>query len=87
MSQDLASYTEEELLEELVRRKNGSTKREPEVWCDDCANFKTWAGKNDPPDSYNPCIKKHEMKFWTPADYEDPCGYYRRVCGDRTEII
>ena len=82
---ELAAYSDEALLEELVRRKNGRSNREPENWCDECHNFKHWAGKGDPPDTFNPCKKKHEMQFWMPADYEMPHGFYRMVCGDRDD--
>lgn len=85
----LSEYGEDELLEELVRRKNAREKeRKPDRWCDACANFKVWGHENldKMPDDYNPCTKRHKMNFWLPAhETDDDHGFYRRVCADRKD--
>lgn len=84
MTRDLARFTVDELLEELARRRRTSDAERPvSEWCDDCAHFRTWTGKGDAPDNFNPCTKGHAMSFRVPADYGDPWGFYRRVCADR----
>ena len=83
MTNPLAKYSTAVLLEEISRREQARTERKPiERWCEDCKNFKFWTGKGEPP-TYNPCSKEHKMSFRVPEDYNDECGYYRRVCADR----
>ena len=81
----LAAFSIDELLEEVVRRRNDRAQRRPvESWCDECAHFKT---KLDAGEEYNPCERGHRMSFWMPEEAEGPhaqFGYYRRVCKDRT---
>lgn len=77
----LSTFTLDELLAEIVRRRNGEQATEPiEHWCDDCAHFRY--SKNDR-DTANNCQKGHAMQFRVPEDYGDECGFYRRVCNDR----
>jgi len=84
----LEDFSEDELIEELARRRNARQVSKPDRWCCDCANFRYWKGRGEPPDDYNPCQKKHVMEFVVPEDYcDEDYGYYRRVCADRTEIV
>lgn len=55
--------------------------------CEECAHFKAWTRRGDPPETYNPCSKRHAMRFRMPEPWEDPHagGYYRLVCSDRQE--
>lgn len=73
------------MLEEILRRRNKSEREAPDKqWCDHCNNFRGWRGKPDMiPDDYNPCTKGHEMNFLAPVDYDDPWGFWRRLCPDR----
>lgn len=83
----LENYTDNELLEELVRRRNIAADEKPKQWCEDCKNFVCWTEKNDPPDGYNPCSKKHEMKFFMPeCPAVEACGFYRTICSDRHSV-
>jgi len=83
----LSDYTDDELIEELARRRNTREINKPERWCVDCKNFTTWNGKGDPPNDYNACIKGHKMNFAMPEGYtDDEFGFYRRVCVDRIVI-
>jgi hypothetical protein len=57
-------------------------------WCDECANFKHWAGPDIvPPEDYNPCAQGHAMKFKTPRNIQESMGsgwgYYMPKCPDR----
>lgn len=83
----LRGYTTAQLIEELVRRENGRETSKPKHWCHDCTNYVTWIDGKTPsmkmPEDYNPCQKRHEMKFMVPEDYGDEYGFYRRVCADR----
>lgn len=81
----LADYSTDELLAEIVRRRNALERTQPpEHFCDDCANF---IPNERASDSYNPCRLKHKMSFWMPDMDGDPhqqdWGFYRRVCADR----
>ncbi len=80
----IRSLTDDELIEELARRRNVAKKENPiEHWCHDCSHFKTKENCND---TYNPCSKGHRMSFRVPDwDYDD-FGFYRRVCPDRDPI-
>lgn len=88
MSGVLDSFTDDQLLEELVRRRNAAkSDRTPARWCEECLNFKVWQKECDPPKNYNPCAKGHEMEFHTPRAWQSPdtFGYYRVICSDRME--
>ncbi len=86
----LSKFTTDELMEEIVRRRNDHKEAQPKKWCHDCRNFKPWDGpiKIDAPDNYNPCGKGHKMTFsCPPSDYTgDGTGFHRRVCEDRAEM-
>ncbi len=87
----LDQFTTDDLLAEIVRRRNDKAKSEaPRKWCDDCKNFKGWEKIGDAPDDYNPCLKHHSMSFRVPKLYDDPYsfswGFFRRVCEDRNEM-
>lgn len=87
MSNPLAKFSTDALLEELARRRRVRSERQPIAhWCEDCKHFKFWTAKSDPPDTYNPCSKGHTMSFRQPEDYGDEMGYYRRVCADRARM-
>lgn len=81
-------FSTDELLAEIVRRRNARVSRRPIVKCDGCKHFQTSETRYDD-DTYNPCQKGHEMSFRFPeaddgpADCNDDWGYYRRVCPDR----
>lgn len=83
----LRDYTTAQLIEELARRANGRDTKQPECWCHDCTHYLTWADGKTPskpmPDDYNPCTKKHEMRFMAPVEIDDEYGYYLPVCADR----
>lgn len=82
----LASFTDEQLLEELIRRRNARTVATPKHWCHDCRNFVAWdevRRKGEMPDDFNPCTKGHEMKFIVPQEIGDEHGFYLSVCADR----
>lgn len=79
---DLSAFTLDQLLAEIVRRRNGEQAAAPiEHWCDDCAHFCYSKRESD---TANNCQKGHAMQFRVPEDspYE-PFGFYRRVCADR----
>jgi hypothetical protein len=78
---DLAAFSSDELLAEIVRRRNAKASRRPIVRCDQCQHFKTSETADD---KYNPCSKKHVMSFRMPEhETDDDYGFYRRVCEDR----
>jgi hypothetical protein len=84
---DLSSFTDESLMDELLRRRENRERDWSEVkWCDDCTNFQAWTREIDPPDDYNPCQLRHKMRFHVP-DYDPhaPFGYYLPGCRDREE--
>ena len=84
----LDCFTDDELLEEIVRRRNSTKRnRQPARWCEECLNFRTWSEKGSAPADYNPCSKKHQMDFYTPTAWQSPeCfGHYRTICTDRQE--
>jgi hypothetical protein len=87
----LQKYSDDELIEELARRRNDRkvTYRDVCHWCDDCGNFVPWKSSQEVPVNYNPCGKKHEVKFMYPEVDGDPHadhGFYRLVCADRMVI-
>lgn len=55
--------------------------------CEECRYFKAWTRRGDPPETFNPCSKRHTMRFRMPEPWEDPHsgGYFRLVCSDRQE--
>jgi hypothetical protein len=85
MSNPLKGFSDEQLLEEIVRRQRVRSERDERVAfvaCEDCANFIFWKKTGDPPKDYQPCSKGHEMKFRMPDGYNDTpesYGHYRRV--------
>ena len=90
----LAMFSDDELIEELARRSNNRDARDIEAndvgrWCHDCGNFNTWKRPGEPPESFNPCGKRHTMSLYLPKDHESPevGGFFRRVCADRKEKI
>ena len=80
------NITTDELLAEIVRRRNARIARRPIVNCETCQNFKPHENADD---KYNPCSKGHEMKFRHPeaddgpANSNDDWGFYRNCCPDR----
>lgn len=81
-----AAFTTDELLAEIVRRRNARVSRRPIPKCESCKNF---VPKADGDDSYNPCAKGHEMSFRMPDPDDGPpdengdWGFFLRVCPDR----
>lgn len=86
----LKKYSNDELLEELVRRRNARTRKTPERWCHDCKHFRAWIKPGDPPSAWSVCSKGRKTSFWTPQDMNEAVGeefgYYRRVCADRDPV-
>ena len=86
----LAAFSTDELLAEIVRRRNEQRAVEDESlpWCHDCAHFKAWTKDMNPPSSYNPCAKRHRMEFKEPEAWQSPesFGFFRRVCSDRAAL-
>lgn len=79
----LREATEDELPEELARRRNARQTERVSKFCHECAHF---VPNDDADDSYNPCSKKHTMNFQMPEGYpeaDDDWGFYRRICADR----
>lgn len=82
----LAQFTTEQLLEEVVRRRNERKDVGDVEPCDECRHFKFWTADSDPPKDYNPCDLGERMSFHIAGEGEDPdssIGYYRRVCPSR----
>lgn len=90
-SMRLRDYTTNQLVEELARRANSVTTQKPEHWCCDCTHFVTWLDRQptprdcDCPQDYNPCTKRHQMKFIAPQEITDEYGFYLPVCADRKQ--
>lgn len=87
----LRKFTTDELLAEIVRRRNAIERDNSRIknWCDDCGNFRCWTESYEPPENYNACGKGHVMKFACPplgGDPHGPAGFYRTVCPDRIPI-
>lgn len=84
----------DELLAEIVRRRNARISRRPIVKCEECRHFKPCGDKpNDSAvDAYNPCTKGHKMSFRMcelddgPPDRNDDWGFYRNCCADRVPV-
>jgi hypothetical protein len=87
VSNGLSGYSSDELLEELVKRRNNQETEEVVSWCHDCVNFK--AGTPETPKN-KLCSFRHKMNFRVPRDigeaHDGEYGYYRRVCKDRKLI-
>lgn len=82
----LKGFSDDRLIEELVRRRNNARSVTPEHWCDECRNYVVWSEAKrtgEMPDDFNPCGKGHTMQFIMPIEINDDHGYYRRVCADR----
>lgn len=82
----LKQFSTDELLAEIVRRRNSEAVSRPKAWCEDCAHFVPSMDINCG-DDYNPCSKGHVMQFHSPEDVHfDEYGFYRTVCQDREPI-
>lgn len=85
-AKSFAAFSTDELLAEIVRRRNARVSRRPIVQCDRCSHFKP---NPEADDAYNPCSKGHEMSFRMPEaddgppESHDDWGHYRRICADR----
>lgn len=85
----LSEATQAQLVEELARRLNKSTRDEPpDIWCDSCAHFRTGTDFEISRASWNPCSKGHVMSFYVPQDSDGPetFGYFIEVCADRAPM-
>ena len=85
MANPLKNFSDDRLLEELVRRRNVRADRDermPLKLCDECRHFDAKEVRRDVWE----CKKGHQMKFRMPEG-GDPkpgeWGFYRRVCPDR----
>lgn len=85
---EITEFSREELLAELVRRENLPRDEQLAPWCEDCAQFKPYAGSGEVPPRYNPCSRGHRMNFWVPQPWESPetFGHYRPVCEHRKSM-
>jgi len=74
----LSDFSDDELLEEIVRRKNGDDEgcRGDIKFCDECEHFVKWEG-GDLPEKYSPCVFGHDVKFRAPVDYSNQWGFFR----------
>lgn len=84
----LADFSDDQLLEEILRRRNGDDdgRRDDISFCDQCDHFVPWAEDTDMPKQYNPCSFGHDLQFRTPIGYDCVSwGFFRRVCPDRLE--
>ena len=83
----LSQFSDDQLFEEIVRRRNGDDNgnRGDIQFCDNCEHFIAWDEKTDTPKGYNPCSFGHDLQFRTPIGYENDWGFFRRVCADRLE--
>lgn len=83
----LAQFTTDQLLEEIVRRREDRKDIGDVQPCDECRHFKFWIASGEAPKDYNPCELGNRMRFHMAGDGEDPhssIGYYRRVCVSRS---
>lgn len=81
----LESFTTDELLGEIVRRRNAEEDREPIIPCDDCIHFLTVEPDKVIPKNWVCCGKRHKQSFRLPTSETDTnWGFYKRVCPDRT---
>lgn len=87
MSKELEQFTTDDLLAEIVRRRNLMPKSSEKSYCDGCKNFRPWLKREDAPEDYNACSRGHQMTFHGPRFNDDPSssdwGFFRRVCEDR----
>ena len=74
-----SEFSDDELLEEIVRRKNGDDEgaRGDIKFCDNCEHFVVWEGNKAPPEKYSPCAFSHDVKFRVPVGYSDEWGFFR----------
>lgn len=74
-------------LEERAKERALRDNDEEVPSCEDCARFKPWRGRGEVPETYNPCSKRHAMRFRMPEPWENPHagGFYRLVCSDRKD--
>lgn len=85
----LMEYSDEALMNELSRRiaDRRNDERTTHVWCDRCVHFEIWDKPGRAhlamPNDYNPCTKRHRMRFQTPDEIGDDYGFYRIGCRDR----
>jgi len=82
----LSQFTTDQLLEEIVRRRQERKDVGDVQPCDECRHFQFWTSSDEAPKDYNPCDLGKNMKFHMAGDGEDPhssLGYYRRVCASR----
>jgi hypothetical protein len=88
-SKPFSHFSTDELLAEIIRRRNARATRGPIVQCDKCAHFVP-SETEYANDAYNPCAKKHEMSFRMPdpeaGPLDDDWGFFRRVCADREAV-
>lgn len=85
MKSRFKEFSTDELLAEVVRRRNARISRRPIVKCETCDHFKPCEKADE---QYNPCSKSHEMKFRLPEaddapDANDDWGFHRHCCPDR----
>ena len=89
----MKAFSTDELLAEIVRRRNATIARRPIVKCEECQHF-TPCGDDMTDaqvDAYNACSKGHKMSFrMCEADYGPPdgngdWGFYRNFCADRIQ--
>ena len=87
MSCKLAEFSDDELFEEIVRRRNGDDEgnRGDIQFCDQCDHFVPWSDGSAVPPQYNPCSFGHDLHFRTPVGYTDDWGFFLRVCAVRLE--
>lgn len=84
-------FSTDDLLAEIVRRRNARVSRRPIIKCEECEHFKTSGDKlsASEEDAYNPCAKGHTMSFRMceaddgHPDANDDWGFYRKCCPDR----
>jgi hypothetical protein len=65
----LAQFTDDQLIEEYLRRKNGDDggRRDDIRFCDQCEHFMPWTEDGDMPKKYNPCSFGHDLNFRVPV--------------------
>lgn len=88
------NITTDELLAEIVRRRNARISRRPIVKCEECQNFKPCGAalSDKEADTYNPCQKGHKMSFRMcelddgPPEANNDWGFYRNCCADRMPV-
>ncbi len=85
MNKLLKQFSIDELLEEIVSRRNIEKKQIPKNFCDECEHFPFGCAPEN-----NYCKKGHKMKFLVPDDYRaielGEWGCYKNICKDRLKI-